>query len=48
MTQFIMCIIQYFLIAVVLACVAGVGLFLGAKASAASKAKKAAAATEIE
>lgn len=46
MTDFIMCVIQYVLIAFVLAGVAGVGVFLGAKASAAKKAKKEAAAIE--
>lgn len=45
MMEFIMCVIQYVLIAVALAGIAGVGLFLGAKAST-SKAKKAAATTE--
>ena len=46
MLDFIMCVIQYVLIGIALAGVAGLGIFFGAKASEAKKAKKAAAATE--
>ena len=46
MTEFIMCIVQYVVIALFLAGVAGLGIFVGKKASSASAAKKAAAANE--
>lgn len=45
-TAFIMCIVQYVLIALFLAAVGGLGLFVGVKMRKASDAKKAAAATE--
>lgn len=48
MLDFIMCVIQYVLIAFGLAGIAGLGIFFGAKASEAKKAKKAAAATTEE
>ena len=46
MIDFIMCIVQYVVIALFLAGVGGVGFFLGVKARKSSDAKKAAAATE--
>lgn len=46
MMDFIMCIVQYVLIAIVLAGVAGLGIFAGKKMRDRSDAKKAAAATE--
>lgn len=46
MMDFIMCVVQYVLIALFLAAVAGVGIFIGLKARKSSDAKKAAAATE--
>ena len=46
MTEFLLCVLQYILIALVLAAVAGLGFFVGMKMRKASDAKKAAAATE--
>lgn len=46
MMDFIMCIVQYVVIALFLVGVAGVGFFLGLKARKSSDAKNAAAATE--
>ncbi len=46
MMDFIMCIVQYVVIALFLVGVAGIGLFLGIKMRKSSDAKKAAAATE--
>lgn len=46
MSEFIMCIVQYVIIAVFLAGVAGVGVFVGIKMRKSSDAKKEAAATE--
>lgn len=46
MSEFIMCIVQYVIIAVFLAGVAGAGVFVGIKMRKSSDAKKEAAATE--
>lgn len=46
MTDFIMCVIQYVVIAIVLVAVGGVGAFVGIKMRKSSDAKKAAAADE--
>ena len=46
MTEFIMCIVQYVVIALFLVGVGGAGAFIGIKMRKSSDAKKAAAATE--
>ncbi|MBR2045503.1 MAG: hypothetical protein IJ958_05140 [Agathobacter sp.] len=46
MTEFIMCIVQYVVIALFLVGVAGAGAFIGIKMRKSSDAKNAAAATE--
>lgn len=46
MTDFIMCVIQYVVIALILVGIGGVGAFVGIKMRKSSDAKKAAAATE--
>jgi len=46
MTEFILCIVQYVLIAIVMVAVGGLGAFVGIKMRKSSDAKKAAAATE--
>ena len=46
MTEFIMCIVQYVVIALFLVGVSGLGAFIGIKMRKSSDAKKAAAATE--
>jgi len=46
--EFLLCILQYVLIALFIAAVGGLGAFIGIKMRKASDAKKAAAATENE
>jgi hypothetical protein len=46
MTEFLMCIVQYVVIALFLAGVGGLGAFIGIKMRKSSDAKKAAAVTE--
>ena len=46
MVDFIMCIIQYIVLAILIMAFGGVGAFIGIKMRKASDAKKAAAATE--
>ena len=46
MIDFMMCIVQYVVIALFLAAVGGTGMFVGMKLRKSSDAKKAAAATE--
>ncbi len=46
MVDFILCVVQYILIAIVLLAVGGIGALVGVKLRKRSDAKKAAAATE--
>ena len=48
MTEFLMCIVQYVVIALFLVGVSGLGAFIGIKMRKSSDAKKVAAATENE
>lgn len=46
MMEFIMCIVQYIVLAILILAVGGLGAFVGIKMRKSSDAKKAAAATE--